>query len=175
MLQGLEQASYSVLWVRNADDALSEISCRGSDAMIVDIKLPGMDGLDLVRRIRDDSNPVPILALSAHASLQERITSLNSGFDDFLAKPFAFVELLARMRALLRRRNGLGSSSLSYGGLVIDPRSRMVFRDNIPIELTRREYALLLELMQAPGKVFLRAELFNSVWGYSQEANSNLV
>jgi two-component system response regulator MprA len=128
-----------------------------------------------VRQIRQTGSSVPILALTARTSLDERVAGLDSGCDDYLPKPFAFDELLARLRALLRRASSRQVPRMEYGGIVVDPVSRRVTRDDKPIDLTNKEYALLEMLIRRPGQVITRTALMESVWGYDFDTSSNVL
>lgn len=174
--KGLEQSSHTVDVVTNGEDALAFAFAAEYDAIVLDIMLPGRDGLSVVQELRARGNAVPVLALTARGTLEDRIHGLDSGCDDYLAKPFAFDELLARLRALLRRQTG-GSRMprLEYAGLVLDPVTRVVSREGRPIELTNKEYALLELLLRHPGQVFTRTAILESVWGYDFDASSNVL
>ncbi|HZP83831.1 MAG TPA: response regulator transcription factor [Chthonomonadaceae bacterium] len=174
--KGLEQSSYTVDVTGSGEDALAYIAANEYDAIILDIMLPGIDGLAVVRELRGRGSAVPVLALTARSALEDRVQGLDSGCDDYLAKPFAFDELLARLRALLRRQSGPGRlPRLEYGGLTLDPVTRAVTRDGKPIELTNKEYALLELLLRNPGRVFTRTAILESVWGYDFDAGSNVL
>jgi DNA-binding response OmpR family regulator len=134
-----------------------------------------MDGLQVVRQLRARGKTMPVLALTARSSLEDRVQGLDSGCDDYLAKPFAFDELLARLRALLRRASSQRSPRMEYAGLVVDPVTRKVARDGVPITLTNKEYALLEMLLRHPGQVFTRTALMESVWGYDFDSSSNVL
>jgi DNA-binding response OmpR family regulator len=137
--------------------------------------LPGMDGLQIVRELRGRGSAVPILALTARASMEDRVAGLDSGCDDYLPKPFGFDELLARLRALLRRASSRQVPKMEFAGLEIDPVTRAVSRAGKPIELTNKEYALLELLMRRPGQVFTRTSLMENVWGYDFDSSSNVL
>jgi DNA-binding response OmpR family regulator len=174
--KGLEQSSYTVDVAMSGDDALAYAAANDYAAIVLDIMLPGRDGLSVVRELRGRGNAVPVLALTARSALEDRVQGLDSGCDDYLAKPFAFDELLARLRALLRRQSGTGRAPrLEYAGLRLDPVTRVVTRDGKPIELTNKEYALLELLLRHPGQVFTRTAILESVWGYDFDAGSNVL
>jgi DNA-binding response OmpR family regulator len=174
--KGLEQSSYTVDVAMTGEDALAYAATNEYAAIILDIMLPGQDGLSVVRELRGQGNAVPVLALTARSALEDRVQGLDSGCDDYLAKPFAFDELLARLRALLRRQSGSGRTPrLEYAGLTLDPVTRVVTRDGKPIELTNKEYALLELLLRHPGQVFTRTAILESVWGYDFDAGSNVL
>jgi|SRR5579871_599141 len=173
--KGLEQSAYSVHWVGTGEEGYREACYSAYDAIILDLMLPGVDGLQIVRNLRQFSCSVPVIALTARDSLDDRIAGLEAGCDDYLPKPFAFEELLARLRALLRRKDGRPTPSLSYGGIVIEPVTRRVARDGVPIYLTNREYALLMLFMREPGRVFTKEAILKSIWGYDYDASSNVL
>jgi two-component system response regulator MprA len=174
--KGLEQSSYTVDVVTTGEDALASVAVNEYAAIILDIMLPTMDGLSVVRDIRRTGNQVPVMALTARGTLEDRVAGLDSGCDDYLPKPFAFDELLARLRALLRRQSAMGRIlRLEYDGLSMDPATRAVMRDGRAIELTNKEYALLEMLLRHPGQVFTRTAILESVWGYDFDAGSNVL
>ncbi|HLK56464.1 MAG TPA: response regulator transcription factor [Chthonomonadaceae bacterium] len=174
--KGLEQSSYTVDVALNGEEALAQAAVNEYAAIVLDIMLPGRDGLSVVRELRQKGSVVPVLALTARGALEDRIQGLDSGCDDYLAKPFAFDELLARLRALLRRQtNATRLPQLQFAGLVLDPATRTVQRNGRPIELTNKEYALLELLLRHPGQVYTRTAILESVWGYDFDAGSNVL
>jgi len=174
--QGLEQSSYTVDVVHNGEDALDYALVNDYAAIVLDIMLPGRDGLSVVRELRTRKVTSPVLALTARNALEDRVHGLDSGCDDYLPKPFAFDELLARLRALLRRQtNESRLPRLEFSGLSIDPATRAVQRDGRTIELTNKEYALLELLLRHPAQVFTRTAILESVWGYDFDAGSNVL
>jgi two-component system, OmpR family, copper resistance phosphate regulon response regulator CusR len=174
--QGLEQSSYTVDVVHTGEDALDYALINDYGAIVLDIMLPGRDGLSVVRELRARKIGFPVLALTARNALEDRVHGLDSGCDDYLPKPFAFDELLARLRALLRRHTSESRlPRLEYSGLSIDPATRAVQRDGRAIELTNKEYALLELLLRHPAQVFTRTAILESVWGYDFDAGSNVL
>ncbi|HXG23943.1 MAG TPA: response regulator transcription factor [Chthonomonadales bacterium] len=173
--KGLEQSAYTVDVAPTGEDGVALADVNDYHAVVLDIMLPGMDGLQVVRELRAHGKTMPILALTARGSLEDRVQGLDSGCDDYLAKPFAFDELLARLRALLRRASAQRSPRLEYAGLVVDPVTRKVTRDGVPITLTNKEYALLEMLLRHPGQVFTRTALMESIWGYDFDNSSNVL
>ncbi len=174
--KGLEQCSYTVDVVTTGEDALASAAVNEYSVIVLDIMLPGMDGLAVVRQLRHNSNQVPVMALTARGTLEDRVAGLDSGCDDYLAKPFAFDELLARLRALLRRQSVAARiPRLEYADLSLDPATRAVSRDGRAIELTNKEYALLELLLRHPGQVFTRTAILESIWGYDFDAGSNVL
>jgi two-component system, OmpR family, response regulator MprA len=139
---------------------------------VLDVLMPGLDGLEVCRRLRRAGNRLPVLMLTARAEVADRVAGLDAGADDYLVKPFALEELLARLRALLRRANG-GAGTLSFADLELDPATREVRRAGEPIELTRTEFALLELFLRNPRQVLTRSLIFERVWGYDFGASSN--
>jgi two-component system response regulator MprA len=160
-----------------ADDGLAALATLADgdepDAMILDVLMPGLDGLEVARRVRREGNRLPILMLTARVEVDDRVAGLDAGADDYVTKPFALEELLARVRALLRRTHEDGTDKLSFGGLELDPGTREVERDGAPIELTRTEFSLLELFMRNPRQVLTRSVIFERVWGYDFGFGSN--
>jgi len=173
--KGLEQMSYTVEVAGTGEEALGLALATRYDALVLDVMLPGRDGLSVVRELRSRGSDVPVLALTARGTLEDRIAGLDSGCDDYLPKPFAFEELLARLRALLRRGGTSRMPRLEYSGVILDPASRTVSRDGKSIELTNKEFALLELMMRRPGQVLTRTTLLESVWGYDFDSTSNVL
>lgn len=173
--KGLEQSAYTVDWAPTGEEGLELARANEYNGIVLDLMLPGKDGLQVVRDLRARGTTTPVLALTARATLEDRVKGLDSGCDDYLAKPFAFDELLARLRALLRRASGQKTPHMEYGGLQVDPVTRAVSRDGKSIELTNKEYALLEMLMRHPGQVFTRTAIMESVWGYDFDNSSNVL
>jgi DNA-binding response OmpR family regulator len=173
--KGLEQSAYVVDWAATGEEGLDFVQSSAYHAVILDIMLPGKDGLQVVRDMRAQGHGMPVLALTARGSLEDRVAGLDSGCDDYLPKPFSFDELLARLRALLRRSGGQRTSKLEYAGVVVDPVTRTVTRDSAPVDLTNKEYALLEMLIRHPEQVFTRTTLMEGVWGYDFDNASNVL
>jgi DNA-binding response OmpR family regulator len=173
--RGLEQSSYSVDVAGTGEEALDFLGANEYDAVVLDVMLPGISGLEVVRELRRRKVEVPVLALTARGGLDDRIEGLDAGCDDYLAKPFAFQELMARLRALLRRSTAVRLPVLQYRDLVLDPATRTVTRGPRRIELTNKEYALLEYLMRYPEQVLTRNALLENVWGYDFETQSNVL
>jgi len=173
--KGLQQSAYTVDWVPTGEEALDYARSADYDAIVLDIMLPGIDGLQVVRQLRESGSTVPVLALTARSTLDDRVAGLDSGCDDYLPKPFAFDELLARLRALLRRATTVQSPLMEYAGVVIDPVKRRVTRNGKTIDLTNKEYALLELLMRHPGQVYTRTAIIENIWGYDFDPASNVL
>jgi two-component system response regulator QseB len=169
----LERAHYSVEWVRSGAHALSALEHEGFEAVILDLGLPGMDGLEVLRRARSTGNKCPVLVLSARDAAVQRVEGLDAGADDYLTKPFDVDELLARVRALQRRLRGAAVNVLEHGPLRLDPASCKVFYEGRPVPLRRREFMLLAKLLGAPGQVLTRAQLEESLYGWEGNVESN--
>lgn len=174
--RGLQQHSYAVDTAFDSNSGLSLALNEPYDLIILDRMLPGgMEGVEIIRKIRESGITAPVLLLTAKSSVIDRAYGLNSGADDYLAKPFAFVELIARVRALLRRPAETNETSLKYEDLVLDPQSKAVKRGGRPIELTAKEFALLEYLMAYPGKLHTKESLIQHVWDYDADVLPNTV
>ena len=160
-----------------ADDGLAALEAlegeNEPDAMILDVLMPGLDGLEVARRVRRGGSRLPILMLTARVEVHDRVAGLDAGADDYVTKPFALDELLARVRALLRRTHEDGSDKLVFADLELDPGTREVLRGGEPIDLTRTEFSLLELFMRNPRQVLTRSIIFERVWGYDFGFGSN--
>jgi DNA-binding response OmpR family regulator len=176
LAKGLREQAYAVDHAADGETALFQISTTDYDAVILDVMLPGQDGFSVCRAIRASGNAVPILMLTARDSVESRVEGLDRGADDYLVKPFEFSELLARLRALIRRRQWpLVPERLSVGRLVLDTRSRRVEMRQRQIILTRKEYGLLEYLVRRAGEVVSRADITEHVWDEHYDPLSNVV
>ncbi len=174
--RGLRAAGYAVDVVADGEEGLARALKAGYDALVVDIVLPGIDGFDLCRSLRRAEVWTPVLLLTALGDVEDRITGLDAGADDYVTKPFAFEELLSRLRALIRRGRSPRPTALTRGKLTLDPATRMVTWAGTPIELTGREFALLEYLMHRAGEVVQRSTILRHVWGAdSDEGSSNII
>ena len=173
--KGLKEFGFAVENVGRGDEALEIILDNPFDAVVLDIMLPGRDGLSVLRALRERSNAVPVLILTARGQISEKVAGLDLGADDYLAKPFAIEELAARLRALIRRQTGENLVRYRTQDLTLDVATRIAQRGNRRIDLTGREFALLECLMRAPGRVFTRPQLCQHVWEYQFDAGTNLV
>ena len=172
--RSLRNEGYEVRTSGDGVDALDVAAGFVPDLVILDLGLPRLDGVEVCRRLRDDSD-VPILMLTARAETEDRVDGLDSGADDYLVKPFERKELLARIRALLRRRPPRGSASLQVGDLTLNPATREVKRGEREIELTNREFELLEYLMRNERLIVSRERLLDDVWGYDPSAATNTI
>ena len=162
--EGLEAEKYDVAVERTGEAAFFRVNTETFDAILLDLGLPGRDGLEILRALRARGLKTPVLVLTARDSLQDRVTGLDSGADDYLVKPFAFAELIARIRALVRRGRAADSPRLSAGDLEVDLITRQVTRGGTPIDLTVREFELLEYLLRHQGQVVPRETLARDVW-----------
>lgn len=171
----LEAAGFSVDLCHDGDDALMRATSAPWDALVLDIMLPGRDGLSVLRKLREMHHSVPVLLLSARGSPSERVEGLNLGADDYLPKPFHTDELVARLHAIMRRNSGNPHAILQSGSLALNLLTREVHSHGRPVELTAREFALLACLLRSPGRVFTRTQLCERVWNYHFDPGTNLV
>ena len=173
--KGLKEFGFAVDVIGRGDEALEIILDNPFDAIVLDIMLPGRDGLSILRALRERANAIPVLILTARGEIREKVEGLDLGADDYLAKPFAIEELAARLRALIRRQTGENLVRYRIQDLTLDVASRIARRGNRRIDLTGREFSLLECLMRAPGRVFTRTQLCQHVWEYQFDAGTNLV
>jgi DNA-binding response OmpR family regulator len=173
LVQGLREEGYTVDAATDGPTADLLVHDTDFDAVVLDVMLPGKDGLSLCRAWRQRGQTVPVLLLTARDLVGDRVAGLDAGADDYLSKPFAFEELLARLRALIRRSHGQAAAVLSVGPLRLDPATRRVSLDGEEITLTNREFALLHQFMMHPGEVLSRTQLIEHVWGEWTESAAN--
>jgi two-component system OmpR family response regulator len=172
----LKDASYAVDWIKDGQIAITTITGQHYDIALLDLGLPGKDGLDVLRSIRAKDIPIPLLIITARDGLDHRLQGLDGGADDYVLKPFQMAELLARMRAVLRRKGGIASPLLTNGLLSLDPASKEAsLRDGGSIQLSNREFALLQALLMRPGAILSRSELEDRIYGWNEEVESNAV
>jgi len=175
LTDGLRRAGYALDDVPSAEAALDRLAVDAYDLLLLDLGLPGADGLALLRELRTRGLAFPVLVLTARGALEDRVTGLDAGADDYLVKPFAFVELLARVRALLRRTDSVLPSILRVADVELDPARFVVKRAGVVVPVTTKEFAILEYLMRHAGQLVTRAMLLESCWGASYEGLSNLV
>ena len=173
--KGLREQSYAVDVVSTGEDALYQTGINDYDVIILDVMIPGLDGFETCRALRAEGKRIPVLMLTARDGVEDRIKGRDSGADDYLTKPFEFGELLARLRALLRRPQELRLPQIVVGDLVLDTSAQTVKRGSHPIPLTTKEYALLEFLARNAGRVVGRAEIAEHVWDESFDPFSNLI
>jgi DNA-binding response OmpR family regulator len=173
--KGLRAHGYAVEWVQTGQGALRRLMDPGISLVILDLGLPDLDGLDVLEGLRKRGSAVPVLVLSARGRVDDRVKGLNLGADDYLGKPFAFEELLARVRANLRPRAANSPSVLQAGGICIDPLRREVTADGRAVSLSAREFSLLKAFADHPGQILSRQELLSMAWGMDFDPQTNLV
>jgi len=172
--RALELEGYEIELADDGIAALEALEANGEpDAMILDVLMPGLDGLEVARQLRRGGSRLPILMLTARVEVDDRVAGLDAGADDYVTKPFALDELLARVRALLRRTHEDGADKLGFADLELDPGTREVTRGGVPIDLTRTEFSLLELFMRNPRQVLTRSVIFERVWGYDFGFGSN--
>jgi two-component system OmpR family response regulator len=159
----------------NGEDALWMAAATAYDAIVLDVMLPGIDGFETCRRLRAKGVWAPVLMLTARDAIEDRVAGLDTGADDYLVKPFSFVEMLARLRALARRGHVEHATVLTVGNLNLDPAARRVWRDQTDISLSTKEFALLETFMRHPGQVLDRLQLLEHAWDYEYENRSNVI
>lgn len=175
MRKGLQEHGFNVTVSHDGSQAYT-LACSGAfDLIVLDIMLPGRDGLSILKNLREKKNTVPVILVTARSETNERVEGLNTGADDYLAKPFYMDELLARIQAVLRRSSGEQLSILRAGDLSINLVTREVRRGTDTIVLTPREFNLLEYLVRSPGRVFTRSQILEHVWGYGFDPQTNLV
>ena len=172
---GLVEQGWAVESCGNGDEGLRLATANNFDAVVLDIMLPGRDGLSLLRKLRGEHNPVPVILLSARGDVNERVEGLELGADDYLPKPFSMIELVARIRAIVRRRTGESLTVLTLADLSLNLHHRTVTRADQQIELTAREFALLETFLSNPGRVLSRTFLSQKLWGYQFDAETNVI
>jgi two-component system OmpR family response regulator len=173
--RGLEEEGYAVDLVQTGAEAVWAGTENPYDAIVLDVMLPDVDGFEVCRRLREADRWAPIIMLTARDAVVDRVAGLDVGADDYLAKPFAFSELLARLRALIRRGPGERPAVLRVGDLALDPASHRVTRGSAAVELTGKEFALLEYLMRRPGEVVSRTQILEHVWDFGFDGDSNVV
>lgn len=173
--KGLEAVGFVVEVAQRGDEGYTLATTRPYDVLVLDIMLPGRDGLSILRNLRERKIPLPVILLTARSELNERLEGLNLGADDYLTKPFHIEELIARLHAITRRATGASLSLLSVADLTMNLLTREVRRAGQAIELTAREFSLLEHLMRSPGRVLTRVEIVERVWDYNFDPGTNLV
>jgi two-component system response regulator QseB len=173
VLQALSREGYTVDWVKDGTSALHALLSEGFDLAILDLGLPKLDGLTVLKRLRQSGSALPVLILTARDATEDRIAGLDAGADDYLIKPFDLSELKARLRALLRRSAGRARVVIEHAGISLDPTTQQVTYHNEPVSLTPKEYQLLYELLSPPGRVMTRERLIQLLYGWNEEAESN--
>lgn len=173
--KGLEAEGFVVEVSNRGDEGYTLATTRSYEVMVLDILLPGRDGLSILRSLRERRLPLPVILLTARSELNERLEGLNLGADDYLTKPFYIEELIARIHAVTRRASGATQGILGVGDLTMNLLTREVQRGGVALVLTPREFTLLEHLMRSPGRVLTRVQICEHVWGYDFDPGSNLV
>jgi two-component system response regulator QseB len=171
----LERALYAVEWVPDGAQALAALKSNTFDLVVLDLGLPKVDGVEVLRKVRGEGGAVPVIVLSARDTASDRVLGLDAGADDYLIKPFDVDELLARVRAQLRRQRGAAVNVIEHGPLRLDPAALTVTFEGQPVALQRREFMLLQKLLQSAGQVLSRAQLEDSLYGWDSGVESNSV
>ena len=169
----LREEGYTLDWLRDGESAVHALREEGFDLVVLDLGLPRLDGIQVLRQSRANGLTTPVLILTARDDTEDRVAGLDAGADDYLVKPFDIKELKARLRALLRRRNGPSQIQLEGGGIALDPATRRVTFEGQPVNLTPREYQLLHELLANPGKICSRDRLMGLLYGWDEGVESN--
>ncbi len=171
----LERALYAVEWVPDGAQALAALKSNSFDLVVLDLGLPKVDGVEVLRQVRGEGGTVPVIVLSARDTAPDRVLGLDAGADDYLVKPFDVDELLARVRAQQRRQRGAAVNVIEHGPLRLDPAALTVTFEGRPVALQRREFMLLQKLLQSAGQVLSRAQLEDSLYGWDSGVESNSV
>lgn len=171
----LQNATYAVNWVRDGNAALIAVESQEYDVIVLDLGLPKKDGLTVLSTIRSKGNSIPLLVITARDAIEDRIRGLDAGADDYVLKPFDMAELLARMRAVLRRKGGAAGPIMSNGVIALDPTTREAAVNGEQIRLSAREFSLLQTLMIRPGAILSRSDLEDRVYGWNEEVESNAI
>lgn len=171
----LRLEGHAVDWVRDVAAAQGSLATERFDLVLLDLGLPGGDGLQVLRTLRARRDDTPVVVLTARDSTGDRVAGLDAGADDYIVKPYEYEELTARMRAVLRRRSGRGEPLMQCGPVTLDPATRQVTRDGAPVLLSAREFAVLEALMQRPGALLSRAQLEDKLYGWGEAVESNAV
>ena len=173
--KGLQEQRFDVEVCADGNEAYTLATTQHYDVIVLDIMLPGRDGLSILKNLRKEKHTVPVILLTARSALDERIEGLNLGADDYLTKPFYVEELIARIHAVARRMSDEKSSLLQAGDLVVNLLTREVKRGATSIKLTTREFSLLEYLMRSPGRVYTRTQILEHIWGYDFDPNTNFI
>jgi heavy metal response regulator len=173
--KGLEMEHYTAETAYDGEEALEKAEINNYDLIILDLMIPKIDGVEVCRRLRESKVETPIIMLTAKDTVEDRVKGLDAGADDYLIKPFAFGELLARIRALLRREKSVHSTKLQVADLIMDPATHEVYRGDKELKLSSKEYRLLDYMMRRPGHVCTRTMIGEHIWGYNFKDDSNVI
>ncbi len=172
---GLAQFGYAVDWLKDGESAKTALQIESFELVILDLSLPKLAGLALLKHIRHAGNTTPVIILTARESVENRIEGLDAGADDYMTKPFDLNELSARIRALIRRAQGRADTVIQYRNVTLDPAAHTVLLDNTEINISRREFALLQKLLENHGHVLSREQLMQSIYGWDEDLDSNVL
>jgi len=175
VVSGLHDGGYAADWVRDGAEAELALANGVYDLALLDLGLPRRDGLEILKAVRGSGKDLAVVVITARDALEDRVRGLDSGADDYLVKPFDLDELLARVRAVLRRRGGRGTPEIAYGALTLDPAKRCVTFRGAEVELSAREFSVLEALLKDPGAVVSREKLEDAVYGWGEEVGSNSI
>jgi len=170
---GLTQYGYVVDWLKDGEAARTATDIESFELIILDLGLPKLEGLALLKHIRQTGNATPVIILTARESVDNRIEGLDAGADDYMVKPFDLNELTARIRALIRRSQGRADTAIHYKNITLDPKAHTVMLDNNDVHISRREFALLQKLIENQGVVISREQLMQSIYGWDEDLDSN--
>ncbi|MDD2267706.1 response regulator [Sulfuricurvum sp.] len=173
--KGLKAEGYSVDWAKTAGDGSFALETNAYDIMLLDLGLPDYSGIELLQIIRQKHNQVPTIILTAKDSIQDRVGGLDAGADDYLVKPFSLDELLARLRALLRRKNGRAEPLIEHNGLILNPKTFEAILDNQTFKLSTKEFAVLMALIKTPGAPLSKGQLEAQLYGWEDSNQSNTI
>ena len=172
---GLRRDGFAVDWVRDGNAAAEALAAGSYDLLLLDLGLPGRDGVQVLRDLRERGSGLPVVVLTARDAVTDRVAGLDAGADDYLVKPFELQELAARVRAVLRRRGGRASAVIVHDGLCLDPATHEVRKDGASVPVSPREFALLHALLERPGQILSRGQLEDRLYGWGEEVESNVV
>lgn len=172
---GLKQFGYVVDWLKDGDSAYAALKMETFELVILDLGLPKRSGLSVLQSLRQAGNATPVIILTARESVEDRIKGLDNGADDYLIKPFDMNELIARIRALVRRSQGRADTILQYKNITLDPSSYTVLQNNLPVNIPPKEFSILLKLLENQGQVVSRELLMQSIYGWSDAVDSNVL
>lgn len=175
MVRGLKQAGFAVDWVKDGRSARAALDSEGYGLLLLDLGLPLLDGVTLLKELRRDRSDIPVLVVTARDTVADKITGLNLGADDYLTKPFDLDELIARIHALQRRQQGRTQPEMRLGALCLNPLNREAALDGTPLMLSQREFSLLAALLEKPGAVLSREQLEDRLYGWDEEVASNAI
>lgn len=175
IVTGLSQGGFAADWVKEGEDVLPCLKGMQYDAVVLDLGLPDMDGLEVLRQVRQVKEETPVLILTARDSITDRVNGLDAGSDDYLVKPFDLAELQARLRALIRRSKGVSETVLKNGRITVVAASHRVLKDGEQVDLSEREFMTLYELMLSAGKVLSKSQLEDKIYGWGEEIESNAI